>query len=384
MKKTIKDLSELISNLHIRSIGPKASPEAENLIIDFDLTLPIEEKQIKSLGIIDHKLFRFKGCVFKRRLSFESNDIKFFFFECDFQETGFTDVTFENKIRFQRSRFHYFLKFENTIFKELIDFWNTEFYQRVIFYKSDFESTAVFSATTFYENVLFTYSLFAKQVIFRGAAINKGIDLSLAIHKGSLSVFDFSVADFDSEMKILNKIDYEKSVGELGEIPVKNKRETFRILKRTCENNSDYIHSLDYKKLELKTYKTILNQNRLNNKGWWKNGVDKFTLYLNKISNLYGTRFDRGIFFTLLVGLIFYFFSFIFSKNYSFSLCSDKWELSIFEFYWKNYILFLNPTHGDDLLGNNNTFLFYLFDYLGRIAVGYGIYQTIQAFRKYK
>lgn len=385
MKKTVKDLNELISNLQIRSIGQNGSPEAEDLIIDFALTLPIEEKQIKkSLGKIDHKIFRFERCVFKKRLNFDSNDIKFFFYECDFYETEFTDVTFENKIRIQQSRFHNFLKFENTIFKELIDFWNTEFSQRVIFYKSDFESTAVFSAVTFSENVLFTYSLFAKQVIFRGASIKKGIDLSLAIHQGSLSIFDFSVADFDSVMTHLNKMEYEKKVGELGEIPIKNKRETFRILKRTCENNSDYIHSLDYKKLELKSYKSILDEKRLNGQGWWKNGVDKFTLYLNKISNLYGTRFDRGIFFTLLFGLIFYFFSYIFSKNYSFSLCSDNWELSTFEIYWKNYIRFLNPTHSDDFLGDNNTFLFYFFDYLGRIVVGYGIYQTIQAFRKYK
>lgn len=382
--KTVKDLNELISNLQIKKIGRKGSPEAENLIIDFDLTLPINKKQLTPLGIFDPNIFRFEGCLFKKRLNFVSNNFKFFFFECDFYETDFSDVTFENKVRFHQCRFQKFVKFENTIFKDLIDFWNTEFYQRVIFYKTDFESTAVFSAATFLENVLFTYSLFAKQVIFRGASIKKGIDLSLAIHQGSLSIFDFSVSDFDSVMKSLNKMEYEKNVGELGEIPIKNKRETFRILKRTCENNSDYIHSLDYKKFELKSYKSILNQKILNENGWWNNGVDKFTLYLNKISNLYGTRFDRGIFFTLIFGFIFYFFSFIFSKKYSFSLCSDNWDLSTFEIYWKNYIRFLNPTHSDDLLGRQNTFSFYFFDYLGRIVVGYGIYQTIQAFRKYK
>ena len=43
------------------------------------------------------------------------------------------------------------------------------------------------------------------------------------------------------------------------------------------------------------------------------------------------------------------------------------------------------PFHSNDLLKDeipNNWSHF--FDFLGRIAVGYGIYQTIQAFRKFK
>jgi len=384
MKITVKNIDELIANLHIRPIGRKASPEAEKLIIDFDLSLPIEHVKLDTIGQISPNIIRFDRCEFKRRLSFENNEFKFYFFDCDFYDTDFSDVTFENKIRIQKSRFHRFLVFNNTTFKSLIDFWSTDFYEKVIFYKTDFESTAVFSAATFSENVLFTYTLLAKQVIFRGTSIKKGIDLSLAMNQGNLSIFDFIVSDFDSVMENLDKAEYEKNVGEKGEIPIKNKRETFRIIKRTFENNSDYIHSLDYKKLELKTYKSILNQKISINDEKWKSRIDKSILQLNKCSNNYGTRFDTGILFTILVGLIFYYLSFISSKQFSFSLCYANWNKETSEIYWTNFIRFLNPTHNDSYLGSKNTILFYLFDYLGRISVGYGLYQTIQAFRKYK
>lgn len=384
MKKTVKNIDELIANLHIREIDRKASPEVEKLIIDFDLTLPIEHAKLEEIGQITPNIIRFDRCEFKKRLSFENNVVKFYFFDCDFYDTDFSDVTFENKIRIQKSRFHRFLIFNNTTFKSLIDFWNTDFYEKVIFYKTDFETTAVFSAATFYENVLFTYTLLAKQVIFRGTNVNKGIDLSLAIHKGSLSIFDFHVSDFESIDGNLDKTGYEKSVGEKGDIPIKNKRETFRILKRAFENNSDYIHSLNYKKLELKTYKSILNQKISANDEKWNSRIDKSILLLNKYSNNYGTRFEIGILFTILVGFLFYYLSFISSKEYSFSLCTVDWNKEVLEMYWSNFIRFLNPTHNDQYLGEKNTFLFYLFDYIGRIAVGYGLYQTIQAFRKYK
>ncbi|SDS76000.1 hypothetical protein SAMN04487764_2989 [Gillisia sp. Hel1_33_143] len=385
MKKTVTNLNQLISNLQIRQIGRKASPEAENLIIDFDLTLPIDHSKITGLPHFDKNIFRFEKCEFNKRVTFTNNNYKLYFFDCDFYETSFEDVTFENKIRIQKSRFHRFLWLRNTTFKSLIDFWNTDFNEKVIFYKTDFESTVVFSAATFSENLLFTYSLLGKQAIFRGTTLKKGIDLSLAIHEGRLSIFDFHIADFETNNLELSKSDYEELVGEKGEIPIKNKRETFRIVKKAFENNSDYIHSLKYKKLELKTYRKILNQRISANEETWKSRTDKVILILNKFSNNYGTRFDVAILFTLTVGLIFYYLSFISSVEYGFSLCSDDWNSEIFRSFWSKFIRFLNPTHSDDYIGtDNNTFLFYVFDYLGRIAVGYGIYQTIQAFRKYK
>lgn len=68
------------------------------------------------------------------------------------------------------------------------------------------------------------------------------------------------------------------------------------------------------------------------------------------------------------------------------ALITKKVELSAikegFGYFWQ----FLIPTHKFDYLGVKQTDspLFYVFDFFGRIAVGYGIYQFIQAFRKFK
>ena len=73
-------------------------------------------------------------------------------------------------------------------------------------------------------------------------------------------------------------------------------------------------------------------------------------------------------------------------------LASGVYSYSFDYFKWVNineniklFITFLLPTHNFDFLNTEiNCSLFYFFDFLGRIFVSYGIYQTIQAFRKYK
>jgi hypothetical protein len=52
----------------------------------------------------------------------------------------------------------------------------------------------------------------------------------------------------------------------------------------------------------------------------------------------------------------------------------------------KQFINFLNPAHSINYIDELNPFygIPYVFDFLGRIAVGYGIYQTVQAFRKFR
>ncbi|HEX4849381.1 MAG TPA: hypothetical protein VFV08_01180, partial [Puia sp.] len=50
----------------------------------------------------------------------------------------------------------------------------------------------------------------------------------------------------------------------------------------------------------------------------------------------------------------------------------------------KYFFRFFIVTHDLDFMGAYNpTALSYLVDTVGRIVIGYGIYQTIQAFRKY-
>ena len=45
----------------------------------------------------------------------------------------------------------------------------------------------------------------------------------------------------------------------------------------------------------------------------------------------------------------------------------------------------MTPTHKVDFLDTEGTsILTYLFDFIGRIFIAFGIYQTVSAFRKYR
>ena len=200
-------------------------------------------------------LMEFANCIFKEPFTVKNiykSDVNFQ--NCTFEkEATFTDVTFEGKVRIQSSNFKDNVSFDNTKFNDLCDFWNTTFYQVTIFYKTDFLKTTVFSRTTFFENVLFTYTLIDKVAIFRGAIFKKGLDLSTAIINGTLNLFDFNLKDFDAA-NILDENEYEQMITEDGIIPERNKRETFRIIKKQFENQNNHIPALDYSALELKSH----------------------------------------------------------------------------------------------------------------------------------
>ncbi|MBD1259815.1 pentapeptide repeat-containing protein [Maribacter polysiphoniae] len=381
----INDTREIISFLQGNYFGTDeiftGLPDRE---ITIEVQYPFEnplfpEKNSKKVNI------SFTNCTFQEQLKLEDSDSFLNFENCKFYgriEGG--GAHFSGKIRFRNCHFYKEVRFKNTRFNDLADFYSCHFYQRTIFYKTDFMQTCVFSGVTFHENVLFTYTLVNKLIIFRGTNFRKGLDLSLSILSGSLSVFDIQLNDFEVFSNKLTTDQYEEIVFIVGEIPIKNKRETFRILRKIFEGNSDYINSLDYKKLELKTYDKILDHNISISENKWASRFNKIVLWLNKNSNDYGTRFEYGVLFTFVVGLLFYFFSFVNLENIYITLIPSNWSTEVFDKFWTNYLKFLNPAHSVEYLGQQQNFLFYFFDYLGRIFVGYGIYQTIQAFRKYK
>ncbi len=108
---------------------------------------------------------------------------------------------------------------------------------------------------------------------------------------------------------------------------------------------------------------------------------DRVLLWFNKWSNNYGKSYIRSILFTLIVPFPFFYLSILGTNHFEFNY--NITGSSILEGL-KYFIQFLVPTHKFNYIEENPNFMFYLFDFLGRIFVGYGIYQTIQAFRKFK
>ena len=297
----------------------------------------------------------------------------------------FTNYTFSKNVRFHGCTFNDVVRFNNTKFIGLADFYYSTFNERTIFFKTDFLDRTVFSATTFNENVLFTYSLIKDHLLLRGATFKKGLDLSLTILSGTVNLFGLKIPDYESVSDIIDEVDYDKAVCVDGIIPHKNKRETFRILKKELLDQGNAIDALYMASKEKSAYSKQLKSDRKHKIGkWYRRGQNRLILYLGRISNSHGESWTKGVGFTLGIGLVFFYLSIINTEKYFFTL-------NPYDFNWEAiaegldyYFEFLLPTHNSnylDILGPE--FLFKLWDFLGRIFVSFGIYQTIVAFRKY-
>lgn len=333
----------------------------------------------------DFNIFNFSKCVFKKKVDFSSSHFSgnVYFGECIFEKSlGLMSCKFKKKARFHKVYFKGGLFLNNATFNDLADFWGSTFLNTMIFYKTDFLATTVFTNVTFNSNVLFTYTLVQRLIIFSGTKFVKGLDLSLAILAGELSPFGIKLNDYTSENDTDDVSKYDLMVSNNGLIPDRNKRETFRILKNHYQKENNYIDYLPYAKLEISTYTEQLKKRVHNAELFSKPVQDYIILGLNSISNSHGKSYARGIVFTLLIGWLFFYFSLIATEQYSFGF-DNFWE-SIMNSV-KYYFSFITPTHKinhmDNLKPNN---WFYLWDFTGRAFVAYGIYQTIQAFRKYK
>lgn len=315
--------------------------------------------------------------IFEKKLTFKNN--------CIFNELNFDEATFTQNVRFYESVFTKKCSFNNTKFNDLIDFWNSTFQTPILFYKTDFLSTTVFSACTFQQNALFSYALFKEKTIFRGTTFQKGLDISLALNSGEYNFFNITLNNFKSK-KHLNEDEYGNMISNYT-IPTINKKETFRIIKQHFESNGDDLEYVKYLRLEKKPIFEIVSQNLIKThpKKFWNYfhySFDLISLGLNKISNNNRNSYLLGICFTVTMGLFFFTLSVLSVPGYYFQLNPLKWSMDDF---WKNFLTFLNPTHDVTLFDNFKPIGWtYFWQTWGRIFVGYGIYQTVQAFRKLK
>ena len=96
----------------------------------------------------------------------------------------------------------------------------------------------------------------------------------------------------------------------------------------------------------------------------------------------------RGVIFSFIVGLFFFYCLVISTKEYSIGLSFDYRPEFI-----QSFLKFMNPLRFFDLeyifkKEDNQTSitlsgLSYIWDFFGRVFIAYGFYQTIQAFRRF-
>jgi len=108
---------------------------------------------------------------------------------------------------------------------------------------------------------------------------------------------------------------------------------------------------------------------------------DKITLWFNKNSNEFDTNWIAGVNFSILVGFITYFMVLLFMNN---DIELDTSTEGISNFITSLVDVFNLTKWGDLKIIDIRLEGFpYLLLFIGRIFIGYGYYQTIQAFRKF-
>ena len=150
---------------------------------------------------------------------------------------------------------------------------------------------------------------------------------------------------------------------------------SYRLIKKILAENHNFQEALEYHKCEMELLlKTT------------KKPLEKLLLFFNKISNNHGLIWERGILFVLVSMCFFYLIYFFSLKGNPFKIGWNGFSdfLSVLDFHLKHIFEFFLVSHKFDFMKCwNPTGLSYLIDFVSRIFIGYGIYQTIQAFRKF-
>jgi hypothetical protein len=266
---------------------------------------------------------------------------------------GFYTNTFD-KVSFSESNFIGAFQFDNCDFLSTIWFENC---------KNLENSELKFVACKFEKYSLFDNSKFNKIEILHTKFLEKA------------SFENFETNYFEMHQVTFAEAAYFDDLNKNNNKAIENwDRKTLRAIKRELVNTHNQIDYLRFKGYELNAYKKEVDQNKLN----WK---DSLILYFNEDSNYFGLDWTKGIRFIFQWSFIFYLLYII-----TYSVCTNDFNcIPKIESFLVNYLKFTNPFSflKPPFEDTENYFLPFLFFLLGKTFVSYGIYQTVQAFRKF-
>ncbi len=323
-------------------------------------------------------------------------------------------TTFEKTLMFQEypvgtennSEYHKIksVSFENCNFPKKIEFIGSEI-KKIKFDNCTFnESVKLINLKEGLEAVNFNRSTIKKFLLFNGwediISISEGcvIDFSYVfveqtghiiirnINKNNVGEVDFKYANILGSVTFqdskLNSLNLEKTtiVGQFNieDVDVKKycNRETVRRIKNEFKKNNDTVNALKYRAIEMNLYRQeLIKDFKISQL------PELLLLGLNTISNNNGRSWVRGIIFTLLAWFIFFGIFVCMRDGWgdTFLLCIPEYKKELVEYFWL-------PNGFDGLFSDTNALSSWggiIVFFLGKIAIAYGIYQTIAAFRKY-
>ena len=324
--------------------------------------------KINLSNCIFNELIIFRNCILT-----EDTDFKDSVFN---KKANFKNTKFNKKVRFHRSVFNKTVSFDNTTFKDLADFYDVTFNNIQRFVLTDFLGITIFSHVKFNHQVQFIYNKTSKDTIvsFENAEFKQSLDISRANFWCKLNFWSAKINTSPSELWLYETDSVEKKDNLKHKKAYKVLRETYRIIKDVFQKEGNNIEAISYYMKEMSAYESELKINKNESKF-----EERLALFFNKQSNEFGTSWTTGLIFTVIVTVFFYSLFLIFlSDELSFDCSWDSAGSLI-----KHFLEFLNITKWDIKPFGVDFKWAYIFLFVGRIFIGYGYYQTIQAFRKY-
>lgn len=316
--------------------------------------------------------------------------------------TDFSDIVFSrcesprsdllsNRIAFDHAEFRGNTDFGRAIFNYPVSFKGCRFSGDVYFGPSRTDTGAKSRNTVFLREAYFNDVIFMGRAYFL-VKFAAGADFSDIVVTGQLFLYLDIVKQLNFKNVVVgDNLNFSPHIDE----NLLLDRETVRKFKHVSIKQSNTISAMRYKAREMELYKRELQKDMkiyilhiFRQESHADIGFAEFIfkigewvlLTLNRLSNNYGMSWMRGICFTLICWILFFTLTVWaevgFDNQIIWFLYSNRLEQSL-DYFW-----LFNLTQG--LPVDKPLTMQILFPFLiGKVFIGYGIYQTISAFRKH-
>jgi len=259
------------------------------------------------------------------------------------------------------------LMLDNCSFKDCVDF-SQKTYNKVDFFRVKFDNTVTFENTVFKDDAIFCELYLKHDLYFENATFEKRLTLENMTFPNILSLNHATIA----WLKIEN-IYFVKQPLNMANLSVEKvaNRETARFLKHEAIQRHNNPLAIYFNTMEMTEY-------------WRETKICQFPefvlLSLNFLSNRFGKSWIQGIIFTIGVWILFFgiFVMIRDSVGTTFIFCVPELRKEAIEYFWLP-----NGIEGLFSKEMNVSWWAIVSFFLGKILIGYGIFQTIAAFRKY-
>ncbi len=287
------------------------------------------------------------------------------------------NYSFQDHIDFKNIKILNELRFTNCDFNNL-EFNNADFGKQATVSKCKLLNQISITNFNHKNNLKFTDCTFEKRISFENLKFYS-FEINNSTFLEKVSFENFETNYFKIHQVTFAEAAYFDDLNKNNNKAIENwDRKTLRAIKRELVNTHNQIDYLRFKAYELEAFK------KEKGKSWKDNAI----LELNSCSSKNGLDWFRGFLFTIIVSVLFFY---LYTTIEVYTFWSNPLDYNFISLERvKEYLFFLNPSnfnyHFDKLKSNKTnitiivTTIIFVF---AKAFIGYGIYQTIQAFRKF-